>query len=179
MEKKDTANKTKKRLPQEVRALLDALHYATKRLLNSGVTCSNEKEMYAIFAEESTVDAFAFLLIGLARYTTIEQIEAEETESRILIRVAGKYRVAHEPLTYRDLLPAKEEDRATLERDLRFNRMTYQTEEREGAPLLTVSLPRYRVDDCDVCAVNKEETRTRIYCVMRAMAGITSRLPRE
>lgn len=152
--------------------MLVALHFATERLLNSSVVCPEKDEMYAVFAEESAISAFAFLLIGFSRHASIERIDAEEAPRKIFIRFSGRFRVTREALTDRDLLPEEEADRADLERFLEFNRMTYKSEDFRGTPTLTVSIPRYLADDCDVCAVDKEETRMRFYCLMRSLAGV-------
>ena len=160
-----------KREPHEGASLLQALHYATCRLLDSETILPTPEDTYAVFEVDSTVCAFAFLFIGFSHHASLDCLTAEEAPTRILIHLTGKRRTPEGRLTYLDLLPPRGAKRRALDSRLARNCITYELADTNGNLTLTVSLPRYLSNDYDVSSVDEEDTRDRFYDVLRFLSG--------
>ncbi len=154
------------KLPHEVSSLQEALLRATKGLISSHATMTENEEMYAVFDEDTAVDACAMLLVGFARLSSSICYRAIEERERILLLITGKRRVAGKPLSHRDLLPEDADLRAVLERLLGENDMAYLFSEKSDTLCLTVSFPRFLADHYDLCAVDSERVGERVYKIM-------------
>lgn len=168
---------TKKRCPYEVLYLLRALHSAAVRTVDSRVTCFEPDEMYVVLERDSMVSAFAMLWIGFSYHASLETLYAEEESRTIRICVTGTRRRTGDALTYRDILPAKAEDAALLDRYLARNCAAYEFAECDGTLSLCVSLPRFLTDNFDMSSIEEEETRVMFYDVLLHLAGEAPKHP--
>jgi hypothetical protein len=155
-----------KKLPHEVSSLQEALIRAVKGLINSRAVMTESEEMYAVFDEDTAVDAISMLLVGFARFSSSICCRTVEEKERILLVIIGKRRVEGEPLSHRDLLPESADLRALLERLLRDNDMAYLFSEEGDTLSLTVSFPRFLADRYDLCAADSERVGKRVYRIM-------------
>ena len=130
--------------PMLLDGLFSHLHLAMASVLNSDVVCEPCEDLYAVLDEESFLEAFAFLGIGIGRYLSHPKLFAEEGESQILIHLAGRLRLADRVPTVSDLLPERADCREHLAHAMRKNGMAYELSADRTAATLTVSLPRFR-----------------------------------
>lgn len=164
------------RVPHEVRALLRALHHATKSLIDGNATLVEREEKYAVLEEKSFAYAYAILCIGIARYASRLTVDSTEAAEQILITLRGTRRVAGDALSADDVLPKDAALLALLLHSLHRNRMEYALEERDGLVTLTLALPRFLTKTYGVCAVNAESILSYVYAVMANGADPSSEL---
>ena len=164
--------KERKKQPHEVLSLMAAWHSAVSSFLDSRACLVPGDEMFVLLEEASAACALGMLSVGFSRYACTPRLHAEELPQKILISIKGERRFAGAPLPLRSLLPQKESHRAALGCFLSQNAMTYELQCTEKELVLTVSIPRFLVNENDVAApVDVDDFCDRFYDVMLYLAG--------